>query len=67
MLIDHHCHLDFPQFEEDRDAIVKRAHQAGVGLMVTICTRVCNLDTLLQIAGAYPGVFCSVGTHPALR
>ena len=64
MLIDHHCHLDFPQFEEDRDAIVQRAHQAGVGLMVTICTRVRNLNTLLGIADAHKGVFCSVGTHP---
>lgn len=64
MLIDHHCHLDFPQFAEDRDAIVERAHQSGVGVMVTICTRVRNLDTLLDIAGAYPGVYCSVGTHP---
>ena len=64
MLVDHHCHLDFPQFAEARDAIVARAHAAGVGVMVTISTRIKTLPQLLDIAEAYPGVFCSVGTHP---
>ncbi|MCY4502020.1 MAG: TatD family hydrolase, partial [Alphaproteobacteria bacterium] len=39
MLIDSHCHLDFPDFEGEVDALVERAHEAGVGCMVTICTR----------------------------
>ena len=64
MLVDHHCHLDFPQFEEDRSAILQRAHEAGVGLVVTICTRVKQLPKLLEICAAHPGVYCSVGTHP---
>ncbi|MGI9423466.1 MAG: TatD family hydrolase [Hyphomicrobiaceae bacterium] len=64
MLIDHHCHLDFPQFEAELDAIVMRAHRDGVGLMVTISTRIRKLATLLAISDAHPGVFCSVGTHP---
>ncbi len=64
MLIDTHCHLDFPDFAEERDAIVARAHESGVGQMVTISTRVAQLDSLLAIADAYPSVFCSVGTHP---
>jgi TatD DNase family protein len=64
MLIDTHCHLDFADFEEERDEIVKRAHQAGVKQMVTISTRVRKLDTLLAISERYPSVFCSVGTHP---
>lgn len=64
MLVDHHCHLDFPQFADERDAVVARAADAGVGVMVTISTRIRNLDTLLEIANAYPNVFCSVGTHP---
>jgi len=64
MLVDHHCHLDFPQFAEERDAIVARAVEAGVGMMVTISTRIREFDKILAIAEAYPNVFCSVGTHP---
>jgi TatD DNase family protein len=64
MLIDTHCHLDFPDFEAERDAIIERARAAGVGQMITISTRVKRFDTILAIAEAYPDVFCSVGTHP---
>ncbi|MGK6316749.1 TatD family hydrolase [Neorhizobium sp. DT-125] len=64
MLIDTHCHLDFADFAEERDAIVARAHEAGVKQMVTISTRVRKLDGLLAITEKYPSVFCSVGTHP---
>ncbi|RYC23722.1 TatD family hydrolase [Ciceribacter ferrooxidans] len=64
MLIDTHCHLDFPDFDEERDALIARAHAAGVGRMVTISTRVSKLDTLLAITERHPSVFCSVGTHP---
>jgi TatD DNase family protein len=63
-LVDHHCHLDFPDFAAERDAIVARAHAAGVAHMVTISTRVKNYDTYREIAEAYPGVYFSVGTHP---
>jgi TatD DNase family protein len=64
MLIDTHCHLDFADFEEERDDIVARAHAAGVRQMVTISTRVRKLGGLLDITEKYPSVFCSVGTHP---
>ena len=64
MVIDSHCHLDFPDFEKERDAVVARALAAGVGRMVTISTRVAKFPQLLAIAEAFPQVFCSVGTHP---
>ncbi|MBB4102335.1 TatD family hydrolase [Allorhizobium borbori] len=64
MLIDTHCHLDFADFEAERDEIVARAMEAGVGQMVTISTRVRKLDMLLAITDKYPNIFCSVGTHP---
>ena len=64
MLVDSHCHLDFPDFAEERDAIVARALEAGVGRMVTISTRVRRFADILAIAEAYPQVYCSVGTHP---
>src|ERR1700749_2801572 len=64
MLVDSHCHLDFPDFAGDLDGIVASASDAGVGRMVTISTRVRRLPGLLAIAERYPNVYCSVGTHP---
>ncbi|MBL0934092.1 MAG: TatD family hydrolase [Rhizobiaceae bacterium] len=64
MLVDSHCHLDFPEFAEERDAIVARALAAGVQRMVTISTRVRRFDQIRAIAEAYDEVYCSVGTHP---
>jgi TatD DNase family protein len=64
MLVDSHCHLDFPEFAEDLDAIVARAAAAGIGRIVTISTRVRRLGELLAIAERFPSVYCSVGTHP---
>lgn len=64
MLIDTHCHLDFPDFAEERDAIVARAKAAGIGRMVTISTRIRRFDAIRAIASEYPNVFCSIGTHP---
>ena len=64
MLVDSHCHLDFPDFEEERDEIVSRAFAAGVRRMVTISTRVRRFDDIRAIAESYDEVYCSVGTHP---
>ncbi len=64
MLVDHHCHLDFPQFAPERDAVVARAKAAGVGIIVTISTRIKRLPELLALTDAYDNVYCSVGTHP---
>jgi len=64
MLVDSHCHLDFPDFADELDAVVARARAADVGRMVTISTRVAKHAGLLAIAERFPDVFCSVGTHP---
>src|ERR1700716_322774 len=64
MLVDSHCHLDFPDFAEDLDAIVARAAAAGIGRIVTISTRVRRLGGWLEIAERFADVYCSVGTHP---
>jgi len=64
MLVDSHCHLDFPDFADDLDGIVKRAREKNIGRMVTISTRVRRLDGLLAITDRFADVFCSVGTHP---
>jgi TatD DNase family protein len=64
MLVDSHCHLDFPDFADERDAIIERAGDAGVGLMVSISTRIRKIDQIRSISEAYANVFHSVGTHP---
>jgi TatD DNase family protein len=64
MLIDSHCHLDFPDFTAELDAVVARARAAGIERMVTISTRVRRQPDLLAIADRYSDVYCSVGTHP---
>lgn len=64
MLIDSHCHLDFPDFAPERDAVVARAKAAGVGRMITICTQVAKFPQVLATAQAYDDVWCTVGTHP---
>lgn len=64
MLVDHHCHLDFPEFAPDLDAVVARAKAAGVATMVTISTRIRQFDKIRAVAERYDDVWCSVGTHP---
>jgi TatD DNase family protein len=64
MLIDSHCHLDFPELAEDRAGVLERAHAAGVDGMVTISTRVHRFAEIAAIAEAHAEVWCSVGTHP---
>jgi TatD DNase family protein len=64
MLIDSHCHLDFPDFAAELDSVVLRARQAGIERMVTISTRVRRQPEVLAIAEKFPDVYCSVGTHP---
>ncbi|MDA1097465.1 MAG: TatD family hydrolase [Proteobacteria bacterium] len=64
MLVDSHCHLDFPGLQEDLDGVMTRAAAAGIATMVTICTRVDRFADILAIAERFDNVFCSVGLHP---
>ncbi len=64
VLVDSHCHLDFPDFADELDDVVARARSAGLVRIVTICTRVRNFQQVHDVAQAYDDIFCSVGTHP---
>jgi TatD DNase family protein len=64
MLIDSHCHLDFPDFATELDEVVGRATALGVARLVTISTRVKRHKELIEIVERFPSVYCSVGTHP---
>lgn len=63
-ITDSHCHLDFPDFDAERDDIVARALAAGVTRMVTICTKLRNEPAVRAIAETYAPVFYAAGTHP---
>jgi TatD DNase family protein len=63
-LVDSHCHLDFPDFDAERDDVIARAHAAGVARMVTICTKLSALPKVQAIAEAHDSVFFAAGTHP---
>ncbi|HXO91992.1 MAG TPA: TatD family hydrolase [Stellaceae bacterium] len=64
MLVDSHCHLDFPDFVTERAAIIARARSAGVATMLTIGTRLDEFPGVRAIAEAHDEVWCSVGAHP---
>ncbi len=64
MLVDSHCHLDFPDFAAEREAVVARAKAAGVGTMLTIGTHLDQFAGVRAIAEGDPAIWCSVGAHP---
>ena len=64
MLVDSHCHLDFPELMEDLDGVLARAADAGVTVMQTICTRLTTFAGVLALARAHDNLYCSVGVHP---
>lgn len=63
-LVDSHCHLDFPALSGQRDDVIARARSAGVGVMLTIGTKLSAFSGVRAVAEAYEGIYCSVGIHP---
>ncbi len=64
MLVDSHCHLDYLETDQDLEDVVRRAALAGVGKIVTICTKVSEAERVRRIANRFENVYCSVGVHP---
>lgn len=64
MLVDSHCHLNFPDFASDLDAVLGRAAENGIGTLLTINTRLSEAKDIQAIADRYPQVYCTVGVHP---
>jgi TatD DNase family protein len=64
MLIDSHVNLHAPQFDEDRDAVIARAREAGVGLMVEISDQLSTFEATHGLAMAHSDIWCTVGVHP---
>jgi len=63
-LVDSHCHLDFPDYAGQVDAVVARAAEAGVGTCLSIGTELKRFPGVKAVAERFPNVWCSVGVHP---
>lgn len=65
MLVDSHCHLNFPDFKDDLEGVILRAREAGVGVMQTICTEMAEFEEVYAIAEQHEGIYASLGVHPS--
>ena len=63
-MIDSHAHLDFPDFDADRDAVIARAHAAGVHTIINIATDFDSCERTLALAEAHPSLYAVLGLHP---
>ena len=64
MLIDSHCHLDYPEFEADFEGVMARAKAAGVSHMLTISTKLSQFERVRAAAARADNIYCTVGVHP---
>ncbi len=64
MLIDSHCHLNYPGLREDTPGVLARAREAGVGGFLSISTRRSEWDEVITLADAEAGIWATVGIHP---
>jgi TatD DNase family protein len=64
MLVDSHCHLEFPDFAPEQQAVIDRARAVGIGHFLTISTKVHRFGEIVRIAEAHDDISCSLGTHP---
>ena len=64
MLVDSHCHLNFPELARDLDGVLARMSAAGVTHALCVCVNLRDLQSVLDIAERYPNIYASVGVHP---
>ena len=65
MLIDTHAHLDFPDFANDLEEVLRRADQADVKRIITIGTSIESSRRAIELAERYPSVYAAIGVHPS--
>jgi TatD DNase family protein len=64
MLIDSHAHLEMPEFKTDLEAVIQRAKQSGVEIILTVGTEKKDWVRALEIARTHPFIFAILGVHP---
>jgi TatD DNase family protein len=67
LLVDSHCHLDFPELRSDLDGVMARMRDSGVTHALTISTTLETFPDVREVAGAAPNLWCSAGVHPDER
>jgi TatD DNase family protein len=65
MLIDTHAHLDFPDFSNDLEDVLRRAEESGVNRVITIGTSIESSRRAIELANRYPSVYAAIGVHPS--
>ena len=63
-MIDTHCHLDFPDYNDDRDDVLKAARDAGIAKMVNIGCDLKSSQASVDLADRYPQIYAAIGFHP---
>ncbi|MEK6652165.1 MAG: TatD family hydrolase, partial [Nitrospirota bacterium] len=64
LLIDTHCHLEMPEFSEDREEVIQRAREAGIEAVVTVGSDLKGNIGSLELSREYDFIYSSVGIHP---
>ncbi|MBU1091112.1 MAG: TatD family hydrolase, partial [Candidatus Omnitrophica bacterium] len=64
MLIDTHCHLDFPEFDRDREEVIQRSRQEGIDYIVNIGSSLKGSEQSIELAKRYDFIYATVGLHP---
>ncbi len=64
MFIDTHCHLDFPEFDQDRDTVIQRAQNQGIDYIINIGSSLPGSEKSVELAGRYACIYAAVGIHP---
>jgi len=64
MFIDTHCHLDFPEFDADRDEVIARAKNAGIGYIINIGSSLQGSSKSLELSRQYDFIYAAIGLHP---
>lgn len=64
MLIDTHCHLDFPEFDSDREEVIQRAKTGGISHIINIGSSLKGTEKSLKLAKSYELIYATCGIHP---
>ena len=64
-LIDTHCHLDFPEFDKDREAVIEKAQREGVVYIIDVGTNIDSSKKAIKLSEKFDDIFATVGIHPS--